>query len=299
MKKIFLIGILFLSLQETFACDICGCSSGNYFIGPFPQFRKHFFGTRYSFRSFNSRVAGDPTQFSKDFYQTVELWGGLNVGKKWQIIAFVPYNVNRQSSDDGIKNSNGLGDITFITNYKLLDKRTGDKHGNRISQQLWVGGGVKLPTGKFAADPNDIIPDANNQPGTGSVDILLNAMYTFHINDWGINSNINYKINRSAENFHFGNRFNTSAFVFRSISAAKITFNPNVGVLYENLQANKLDNLKVQETGGNALLAAVGLETNFSKMAVGFNAQLPLSQNLSNGQTTTKVRGMVHLTFTF
>ena len=223
----------------------------------------------------------------------------MNVGKKWQIIAFVPYNINRQSSDDGIKNSDGLGDITFITNYKLLDKRTGDKHGNRISQQLWIGGGVKLPTGKFAADPNDIIPDANNQPGTGSVDILLNAMYTFHINDWGINSNINYKINRSAKNFHFGNRFNTSAFVFRSISAAKITFNPNVGVLYENLQANKLDNLKVQETGGNALFAAVGLETNFSKMAVGFNAQLPLSQNLSNGQTTTKVRGMVHLTFTF
>ncbi len=299
MKKIFLIGILFLSLHETFACDICGCSSGNYFIGLFPQFRKHFLGIRYTFRSFHSQVAGDQSQFSRDFYQTVELWGGLNIGKKWQLIAFVPYNINRQSSDDGVKNSNGLGDITFIANYKLLDKRTGDKHGNRISQQFWIGGGVKLPTGRFAADPNDIIADANNQSGTGSVDFLLNAMYTFHINDWGINSNVNYKINRSAKSFQFGNRFSSSAFIFHSISAAKTTFIPNVGVLYENLHANKLNNLKVQETGGNAVLAAAGLETNFSKMAVGLNAQLPLSQNLSNGQTTTKVRGMVHLTFTF
>ncbi len=299
MKKIFLIVILLLSLQETFACDICGCSSGNYFIGLFPQFRKHFFGTRHTFRSFHSQVAGDPTQFSKDFYQTVELWSGFNIGKKWQVMAFVPYNINRQSSDDGVKNSKGLGDITLIANYKLLDKRTGDKKGNRISQQFWIGGGVKIPTGKFAADPNDIMAEANNQSGTGSVDFLLNAMYTFHINDWGINTNINYKINCSAENFQFGNRFNTSAFIFHSISTAKTTFNPNVGVLYENLRANKLYNSKIQETGGNAVFAAAGVETNFNKMAVGFNAQLPLSQNLSNGQTTTKVKGMVHLTFIF
>ena len=298
MKKIFLIAILCLIIQGTFACDICGCSSGNYFIGPFPQFRKHFFGTRYTFRSFTSQVAGDPTQYSKDFYQTAELWGGLNIGSKWQLIGFVPYNINRQHSDDGIKNSNGLGDITLLGNYKLLDNRSNDKKGNRISQQLWIGGGAKIPTGKFKADPTDIIPDANNQPGTGSVDFLLNTMYTVHVNDWGVNSNLNYKINGSAENFQFGNRFSTSAFVFRSISAANTTFNPNMGLLYENIGTNELAKVKVEDTGGYALHAAAGLETNFSNMAVGFNAQIPVSQNLSNGQTTSKVRGMVHLTFT-
>ncbi len=299
MKRIFLIATLCLIIQGTFACDICGCSSGNYFIGPFPQFRKHFFGTRYTFRSFTSEVAGDPTQYSKDFYQTAELWGGLNIGKKWQVIAFIPYNFNRQRSDDGIKNSNGLGDITLIANYKLLDTRSNDKKDKRISQQLWIGGGAKLPTGKFNADPTDIIPDANNQPGTGSLDFLINTMYTFHVNDWGLNSNINYKINGSAEDFQFGNRFNASAFVFRSISTANTTFNPNVGLLYENLTANELDKVTVEDTGGYALHAAAGLETNFSNMAVGLNAQLPVSQHLSNGQTTSKVRGMVHLTFTF
>lgn len=299
MKKIFIVGILLLSIQQLFACDICGCSSGNYFIGLLPQFRKHFFGTRYSFRSFKSTVASDATQFSKDFYQTAELWGGLNVGKKWQVIAFVPYNINKQTSDDGVKKSKGLGDITLISNYKLVDVRSADKHNNRISQQLWIGGGIKLPTGKFTADPNDVIPNANNQPGTGSIDYLLNAMYTFHLNDWGINSSFNYKINRGANNFKFGNRFSSSVFVFHSISLAKVTFNPNMGMLYENLQANKLSNKQIKETGGSALLAAGGLETNFKKLAIGFNAQVPLHQNISNGQTITRIKGMVHLTFTF
>ena len=299
MKKIFSAGIILLLMQQSFACDICGCSSGNYFIGPFPQFHKHFFGLRYSFRSFNSQMASDKTQFSKDFYQTVELWGGMNIGKKWQVIGFVPYNINRQSSDDGKKFSQGMGDITLLANYKFLDKRSGTKNGRRISQQLWLGAGVKLPTGRFAADPNDIIPDANNQPGTGSVDFLLNAMYNLHINDWGMNSNVNYKMNGSADKFRFGNRFNASSFVFRSFRVNKTSLNPNIGLLYENLQANKLEKAKIAETGGNALLAAAGLEVNFRKMAIGFNAQLPLRQDISNGQTNTKVRGMAHVTFTF
>jgi hypothetical protein len=297
MRKILLTGILMLSLQDIFACDICGCSSGNYFIGPFPMFHRHFFGTRYTFRSFKSVVAGDPGQFSKDFYQTIELWGGWNFAKKWQVLAFVPYNINRQTSDDGVKKSNGLGDITVIVNYNLLNKQSVNKNGGSINQQLWIGGGLKIPTGKFSPDPNDIIPTASNQAGTGSKDCLLNAMYAITINKWGINSSMNYKINRKADGYRFGDRLSSSAFVFRSITSRNTIFNPNAGLLYENLQANKMDGVKVPDSGGNALLAAAGMEIGFKKLSIGFNAQLPVSQNFSNGQTTTKIRGMVHVTF--
>ena len=299
MKKFLLICFLAGSINQTFACDICGCSSGNYFIGPFPQFRKHFFGTRYSFRSFHTRLANDATQFSNDFYQTLEFWGGYNISKKWQVLTFIPYNINRQSSDDGIKKNNALGDISIIINYDLLNARKGDKHDNRISQQLWIGGGIKIPTGKFSVDANDIVPTANNQAGSGSVDFILNAMYTYHINDWGINTNMNYKINRSADQFKFGNRFSSSAFVFYSVSKPTTTFNPNLGVLYENLSSSKLNKFKVDGTDGNALLASAGMEINFAKMAIGFNTQLPVTQNFSNNQTSTRIRGMAHVTFTF
>lgn len=299
MKKVFLTIFILFSLAEGYGCDICGCSSGNYFIGTFPQFRKHFIGVRYTFRSFQTHVASDATQFSRDFYQTTELWSGFNIGHKWQLLAFVPYNINKQSSDDGVKKSNGLGDISLIANYKIINTRNGDRHGNMISQQLWIGGGIKIPTGKFAVDANDLIPAANNQAGTGSLDYILNAMYTYHINEWGVNTNINYKINKNAEHYKFGNRLSSSAFIFHSISSSAATFSPNVGVLYENLRANELNKAKVQDTGGNALLASAGMEINFAGMAIGCNAQLPMTQNFSNEQTKNKIRGMVHVTFTF
>jgi hypothetical protein len=296
MKKILLAGILFFSFQDSFACDICGCSSGSYFIGPFPLFHKYFFGTRYTFRNFKSVVANDPTQFSKDFYQTVELWGGWNIGKKWQVLAFIPYNINRQNSDDGLVKSNGLGDITLIVNYNLLNKQS---KANNTNQQLWIGGGVKIPTGKFSPDPNEVIPQANNQAGSGSVDYLLNAMYAITMKNWGISSSVNYKINTSANGYQFGDRFSSSAFVFRSFNCGNTVLNPNAGLLYENLQANKLNGDKVADSGGNALLAAAGLEIGFKKVSAGFNVQLPVTQNFSNEQTTTGTRGMVHVTFTF
>jgi hypothetical protein len=299
MRKFLLVSIILLNLQELRACDICGESSGNYFIGLLPQFRKHFFGMRYSFRRFSSRLASDHSQFSNDFYQTAELWGGVNLGRKWQVMGFIPYNLNRQVSDDGTKHSRGLGDVSVLANYKLFDKRSEGKFGALVGQQLWIGGGVKLPTGKFAAEPDEIIPDANNQAGTGSLDFLLNAMYSYHRNGWGINSNVNYKINRSAKDFQFGNRLSASAFVFHSIMTRKITFNPNAGLLFEDLEANKLSDTKIDQTGGHALLAAGGLETIFRKTIVGFNAQVPISQRMSDGQTTTKLRGMLHITFVF
>jgi hypothetical protein len=298
MKKFLLLVLLTTITATSFACDICGCSSGNYFMGPFPQFRKHFVGLRYTFRTFTSHVAGSNEEFSKDFYQTTEIWGGINMSKKWQVLAFIPYSFNRQSSDEGIKRSNGISDITLLSNYKVVDTRKQDTRGNRVSQQLWVGAGVKMPTGKFAANPDDIIPDANNQPGSGSVDLVLNGMYTFHINDWGINSNLSYKINNEAKSFKFGNRFSSSAFAFHTFNyGSKATINPNVGILYDNLQANHLNKEKVEDTGGYALLGAAGAEMNFNKIAIGLNTQLPIAQNLSNHQTKTNVRGMLHITF--
>lgn len=299
MKRILTTAIFIVIVQTCFACDICGCSSGNYFIGPFPQFKKHFFGLRYSIRSYKSVVADDVSEFSNDIYQTAELWGGMNIGKRWQLIAFVPYNVNKQTSDDGDRKNNGIGDISIIVNYSILKKQTADKRGNRISQQLAVGAGLKLPTGKFDADANDIIPSASNQVGTGSVDFILNALYNFHINDWGLNSNINYKMNRSASNYRFGNRFNASAFVYRTFSMKKSSFNPNIGIIYENLASNKLNKLKVEDSGGNAFIASAGLEINFKKVAVGFNVQAPLSQHYSAGQTSNRYRGMLHISFLF
>jgi hypothetical protein len=300
MKKVILLSFLSLSLSAANACEICGCGLGNYYIGILPHFKSKFIGLRYQFHQFRTRLNDDPSQFSKDFYQTAEIWTGWSITPKLQVLAFVPYNINHQVSDEGTSNLKGFGDIALLLNYKVFDKNSRTSSNKNVSQELWIGGGVKLPTGTFNIEPGD--PDlasmANMQRGSGSSDILLTTMYNLRVNKWGITTNASYKINtNNKDDYKFGNKFSASSFFYYSVKASHTMISPNAGLLYENNQASQIANAKINLTGGSLLQAAAGMEFGFKKMAVGFNAQVPLAQNFADGQTKSKVKGMLHVTF--
>lgn len=252
--------------------------------------------------NYNTRLTTDPTQFSKNFYNTVEVWGGLNVAKRWQLLYILPYHLNKQIDDDGITSKNGPGDVTLLANYLLLHKiKTYDNKAG-IEQQLWVGGGMKLPTGKFDAnvkDPNTTIADVNAQLGTGSIDFLLNAMYNVRIGNWGINTTVSYKTNTANNTYRFGNNFTANSIVYYRLRFKRINVTPNLGVMYENTWQNVLHKQPVATTGGYIATAGAGAELNFGKIMVGFSVQAPFSQYYAEGQTRLNWKGNLHVSFAF
>lgn len=308
MKKIFFFAFILIAIQSN-ACPICGCGVGGFYIGLLPTYKTQFIGIRYQYSHYETHLTNEPDQFSNDHYHQLEVYGGITLGTHWQVLGFIPYHLNHQITDDGIIDRNGLGDISLLANYKLWESSKPNKKNNVFKQEFWIGAGLKLPTGNyrvnFADSVNeelaDLLGDVNSQMGTGSTDFIFNTMYNIHVGMFGINTTANYKINTTnSSHFKYGDRFSINSFAYYQAKAGKqLYMAPNIGVLYERAAANFFTENKVEETGGFVTLASAGIDVNLKNITVGTNVQLPVAQDYAHGQTEAKVRGLIHLTYTF
>ena len=300
-KIMFCTGLALVLSFSLKACPICGCGSGNLYMGLLPEFKYHFIGLRYHYTQYHTQLVSDPSQYSTNYYNSVELWGGVRINKKLQLLAFVPYYMNKQQDDDGTTHTQGLGDITVMGQYMVFQTSRPMGKRKNLNQQLWLGGGVKLPTGAFNADmldSNTTVADINAQIGTGSVDFLLNGMYTVSIRNFGINLSANYKINTvNDQNYKFGNKFTGNLIAFYHTSLGLTGVTPNIGLGYENVAINSHQGKNVEFTGSRMVTGIVGVELDFGKVGVGINGQLPIAQNFAEGQTKMKFNGMMYITY--
>jgi len=284
------------------ACDICGCGVGNNYIGILPDFNKKIVGLRYRYNSMLTHVGVNGTVTyltTKEKYNTVELWGGWNITNNIRVMASVPYNINERINQGTSNTKNGIGDITVNGFYQFIHSRKNIFSNKLLVQSLWVGGGIKLPTGKYnPLDKSSSNESANLfQSGTGSFDFSVNAMYDIRLQDAGFNVSSSYKIN-TANKYHYtyGNKFSSTAQAYYKVRIKNVvTLAPNTGLVYEKAQKDEDNQFSVDISGGKLFLATAGLETTVRKISVGCSWQKPLSQNLANGIIKANNRMMVHL----
>jgi hypothetical protein len=300
MKKLFTITLCIFSLSSL-ACEICGCANNNFQIGLLPNFRKYFIGLRYSAAHYHSHLASDPTQFSHDYYKSFELWGGYQF-KNVQFMAFLPYLRSTKISDDGQVDFNGLGDAILMANYKIWSKMTMNESMTRtVKNELWSGGGVKLPTGASRVDVTQSdfnIGDFNSLPGTGSTDYLLNVTHNLLWNNSGIVTNATYRMNTTnAQNYSFGNRFYLSFSFFQTFTVKNVKLRPMVGISYLQNSTNTFDGSKIDGSSGYSFNGVMGVNVIFKKFGIITSTYLPISQEMNHGQT--KLQSKTTLGFTF
>ncbi|WP_250631924.1 hypothetical protein [Rhodoflexus caldus] len=303
MKKTLTLFALLIIGLNAFACEICGCGVGNFYMGITPQFNRHFIGVRYRQIAYDSHLGIGGTKShltTHELFQTVELWARFYPTQRIQVMAFLPYHVNRQTDYNQTfsKTLSGLGEGTLLANYRLLDN-THDTLPRHFRHNLLIGGGVKLPTARFRFDVSDNqqVANPNFQLGSGSTDFLANLVYVVRAGKWGLSTDLNLKINTTnADGYRFGNRISGQAALFHARNVRGVSVMPYVGAFGEyNLQDNN-NGVVISNTGGRAAFAVGGLELYIGRVSIGGNFQQPLRQDFANGTIKTYGRAVAHLT---
>jgi hypothetical protein len=117
---------------------------------------------------------------------------------------------------------------------------------------------------------------------------------------FGVNADISYKINtQNSQNYRFGNRLsgNLQAFYIRRLGS--FGFMPSGGFYFEKSATDLKNNYLVENTGGGLLATSLGMDMFFKRISVGTNYQIPIAQDLADGQIKAHNRFLVHFTFLF
>lgn len=308
---IFLIVFTISVPHKAKACDVCGCGVGSYYLGILPNFNKRFIGLRYNQNRLITHLGpnGNHTPNSADeTYRTMEIWGAWNFGERWRMMAIIPYSFNERAiGNQGLEtgSKNGLGDVVLMGHYKLFDNMSTTRNSKLLVQSLWIGGGVKAPTGAYdRSEQSSAEMGAPNtfQLGTASTDFLINAAYDIRLMDLGLNINATYKINtENKHDYRYANKLAVNGLVYYKFNIQdKVRLSPNAGVLYETQPKDVLYNrFDVAQSGGHSAMGIVGLEANMGRVSIGGNFQAPINQNLADGRIEAKSRIMTHVSFSF
>lgn len=304
MKKI--ISVLLLAAvayTPAWACDVCGCSSSSQFLGVLPGYSYNFIGLQYLHSDYASAHPGlrdtDPTEHSADHYNTLQLWGRYNIGKKYQVFLFVPYQFNYHHADTSRYNNAGLGDISIMVNRKLLDKESGN-----VSHLLTGGVGMKLPTGHH--DGISILDKEglpNMQPGTGATDFIVATNYTIRYKKLGANADASYTLTTtSSDSYKYGNKLNSGIMGFYALAAGGFSIMPVAGVRYE-YTLHDYDNYRKkwlnEQSGGYMVFAVAGVQAYYKKAGARITGQLPVAQHYSSGYVSAVAKTEASLMILF
>lgn len=315
-KYILTLALSIFLLQEIWAC---GCYTYDYnsiqtnsYLGLFYNQRFHQgYNQTLSSPSLNSlhRISsseGTIVETKNDYerFQFAELRYNQNI-KDWLNLTLVLPFVHNQDyyetiyySDgtigDASHNESGIGDIFIAAMFVTQKEREVADHTFKY------GAGIYLPTGNHkVVDENGEFIDPSHQPGRGTVNYLLQFRHFMILNDrYGLSSSFNYLFNSkgkkypSTQNYAiqytYGNQFTAYSDFFYKIFIDEVDLVPKLGMYYENIQKDLLNDFEQKDTGGNLLYVDSGLDFKVKDLTIQSTIRIPVWQELNGLQQETK-----------
>lgn len=322
-NKIYLFIILSLLSFWSMACDVCSV----YEYGHIQN--RSYAGVFYRYRAMNGYNTGtDPSSLfpqnsmrlghlydlndrlihvknEKDYelFETYEIRYNHNFNDKANLMILLPYNISTSyyhelytlmgDRKDTTEIEQGIGDLTIILEKLYIKEKTDYSHFIKL------GGGLRMPTGKFSLVTKDGSPaDPAHQPGNGAYDFMIRSSYIGTFNKkYGIIAYANYMLSTRSKskdlvlnsrqeisNYRFANRFNTSTNVFYIIGSGDFRIIPQTGLYYEQAKQDVLNMRLRENTGGKNLFGQFGLDFNYKAFTFQTMYQMPFYQALNGSQ---------------
>ncbi len=276
-------------------CDACGCSASGGSMGFASMLNSNFVGVRYFNQQYQSTdgLYSNSLWYTENF-NTTQVWARIPVKENLQVSVLIPYHSHNRDTPVGNQAISGMGDITLLAMYRLYQTH---KDSTYLVHTWQMGGGLKLPTGKFNETNSGAI-NPSFQLGTGSWDYLLATEYIVRRKQFGLNTMLNYVIKiENQKSYRFGNQLNYAATFFYLYVKDAFSFAPQLGIAGENYESNYQHGQKLNKTDGNALFGKIGFEVGRNGFSFGANAMLPINQNLTGGNVEAKYRWSINLNY--
>ena len=273
-------------------CDACGCSASGGSMGFASMLNTNFIGIRYfnqSYKSTDGLYSNSP--WYDENFNTIQVWTRIPVVKNLQVSALLPYHFHNRETATGTQNISGIGDVTILAMYRLYQTH---KDSTILTHTFQVGGGIKIPLGKFDQANNGSV-NPSYQVGTGSWDYLLATEYIIRRKQFGLNALLNYVVKTENEKkYRFGNQFNYAGTFFYLYEKNNFSIAPQIGFAGEVFGDNYQYKQRVRNTAGDIFMGKIGFEIGKDKFSFGVNTMLPIVQNLTNGNVEANYRWSIN-----
>ena len=289
--KYFIALLLLIAAAYEVHSQACCCTGAGANYSILPNLNKHVVGLRYTYRNYFSETTSLNPELdggiTNQQLNTVELFGRFNVINQLQLSVFMPVSFIQQQTKESKSFVAGLGDMSLLLQYNVLNPLR--CNGKKSKHQLRLGVGVKLPSGDFSMNSSDMF-NTNLQLGTGSVDFPFNAIYTYRIQNFGLNAIAGYRLNTAnTKAYRFGNRVQAALNLFYIFDIKQVQLMPTAGVNYEYQCNNRMSGKILKYTGGHFITASMGFDIYYKQFA--FSASLsPAVMNRLNWSGETQNR---------
>lgn len=317
MQKLLGICLLFVA-SNGLACDICNMS-----VSLTPDDTKNrislLYRNRYATTTFSSLVyktapnvsgnrhsgaillPGMESQTHTETYSVVDLRGVYNFNDRLRIIGSLPIVRNER-----IINSvsqfviSGIGDPFVLGKYNLV--RTNVTDEKKVNHRVTLGGGIKIPLGRYDFSHKGSKVQHDIQAGTGTFDFLISLDYILKYKQTGMLFFTNYKMNtyNHKADYMFGNTLNSSLNLFYSQIMKKVTILPYLGLYLEH--GNKDIEMRSFEdnTGGFLLFGTAGVQLFYKDFQLEAMYQHTVANHLNGTQQLdTKNRLQIGVNYLF